>query len=90
MNSKKEIYKNITFILSHTSHPGNIGASARAMKTMGFNKLTLLCPEKFTHSEADALASGATDVLEKAKVITNIEEALAHNNIIIGFTARRR
>ena len=90
MNSKKEIYKNITFILSHTSHPGNIGAAARAMKTMGFNKLTLLCPEKFPHSEADALASGATDILEKAKVFTNIEEALAHNNIIVGFTARRR
>lgn len=90
MNSKKEIYKNITFILSHTSHPGNIGSSARAMKTMGFTNLTLVCPEKFPHSESVALASGAADVLEKAKVITTIEQALADNNIIIGFTARRR
>jgi TrmH family RNA methyltransferase len=90
MNSKKEIYKNITFILSHTSHPGNIGSAARAMKTMGFHNLELICPEKFPDPEADALASGAGDVLEKTKVNVNIEEALSRSNIIIGFTARKR
>ena len=64
MNSKNDIFKNIKFVLSHTSHPGNIGSSARAIKTMGFAQLSLINPERFPHEDADALASGAKDLLQ--------------------------
>ena len=90
MNSNNEIYKKIKFVLSHTSHPGNIGSAARAIKTMGFSKLNLINPERFPDPEAVALASGAKDVLDSAKVFQNIESSLAENNIVIGFTARKR
>ena len=58
MNSKNDIFKNIKFILSHTSHPGNIGSSARAIKTMGFSQLSLINPERFPHADADAGTTG--------------------------------
>lgn len=90
MNSKNEIFKNITFVLSNTSHPGNIGSSARAIKTMGFENLTLINPEKFPDTQADALASGAKDLLEKAKVENNFKTAIRDSQVVIGFTARRR
>src|SRR5450631_358806 len=56
----------IRIVLSRTSHPGNIGAAARAMKTMGLSRLYLVAPKRFPHPEADALASGASTVLESA------------------------
>lgn len=86
----REILDNITIVLSHTSHPGNIGAAARAMKTMGLYRLALLNPRHFPDAEATARASGATDVLEQARVYTNLDEALAGNVLIAGLTARRR
>src|SRR5215831_1051514 len=58
----------IAIVLSRPSHPGNIGAAARAMKTMGFSDLRLVAPRRFPHPEADALASGALDVLQAARV----------------------
>jgi len=54
---------NVRIVLSHSSHPGNIGASARAMKTMGLSSLVLVNPGRFPDREAEALASGALDVL---------------------------
>ncbi|HKW79589.1 MAG TPA: TrmH family RNA methyltransferase, partial [Casimicrobiaceae bacterium] len=56
-------------VLCTTSHPGNIGAAARAMRTMGLSRLTLVAPQRFPDPEADALASGATAILRAASVV---------------------
>ncbi len=67
------------FILIGTSHAGNVGAAARAMKVMGFDDLVLVAPrwpDVLTHDEAHAMASGATDVLESARVVPTLIEAL--------------
>jgi TrmH family RNA methyltransferase len=83
-------YNQFEIVLCRTSHPGNIGSTARAIKTMGFSKLTLVNPKQFPHSDANALAAGAEDILINAKVVKTIEEALKDNHSIIGFTARQR
>ncbi|HEX4779227.1 MAG TPA: RNA methyltransferase [Usitatibacter sp.] len=80
----------IAIVLSRPSHPGNIGAAARAMKTMGFSDLRLVAPRRFPHPEAEALASGAVDVLEAARVFPTLGEALADASLAIGFSARSR
>ena len=77
-------------VLSHTTHPGNIGAAARAMKTMGLRHLYLVNPKRFPHAEADAMASGATDILAEARVCDTLEEALAGYALVIGMSARKR
>lgn len=67
------------FILVEPSHPGNVGAVARAMKVMGFDDLVLVAPrylDVLRHDEARSLASGATDVLDRARVVEHFEEAL--------------
>ncbi len=67
------------FILLNTSHPGNVGAAARAMKVLGFCDLVLVAPrhpEVLLHPEARAMASGATDVLDRARVVASFAEAL--------------
>lgn len=81
---------NIRIVLCQTSHPGNIGSTARAMKTMGLTRLYLVRPQRFPHAEASALASGATDVLDQAVVAETLEQALAGTVLSIGMTARRR
>jgi tRNA (cytidine32/uridine32-2'-O)-methyltransferase len=78
------------FVLVGTSHPGNIGSAARAMKTMGFDRLVLVAPERFPHAEADALAAGAGDVLTAADVRIDLRDALADCRLVIGTSARRR
>lgn len=80
----------IRIVLSHTSHPGNIGAAARAMKTMGFSQLVLVNPRHFPDPQADAMAAGATDVLANARVCATLEEALAGTTFATALTARRR
>lgn len=80
----------IRIVLSHTSHPGNIGAAARAIKTMGLSRLYLVCPKQFPHSEATALASGAADVLGDAVVCDSLDEALAGTVMAVAATARNR
>ena len=80
----------IRIVLSHPSHPGNIGAVARAMKTMGLERLYLVAPKLFPHAEADARASGATDVLAQAVVCATLEEALSGTVLTAALTARRR
>jgi tRNA/rRNA methyltransferase len=77
-------------VLSRTSHPGNIGAAARAMKTMGFADLRLVAPKSFPAVEANAMASGAVDVLEAARVFETLEGALADVVHAVGFSARSR
>jgi tRNA/rRNA methyltransferase len=80
----------IRVVLCQTSHPGNIGAAARALKTMGLTQLVLVAPQKFPHAEATARASGAADVLEMARVFSTLDEALAGCVLAIGFSARHR
>ncbi len=80
----------VRIVLSHTSHPGNIGAAARAMKTMGFSQLVLVNPRHFPDPQADAMAAGATDVLENVRVCASLEEALAGTTFATAMTARRR
>ena len=81
---------NIRVVLVNTSHPGNIGGAARAMKNMGLSRLVLVDPEDFPSSEAVARASGATDVLDAAQVVGTLEEALVGCNLVIGTSARDR
>ena len=80
----------IRVVLVETSHPGNIGAVARAMKNMGLEKLVLVRPKEFPHSEASARASGATDVLEKAVIVDRLEDGIAGCGFIAATTARDR
>jgi tRNA/rRNA methyltransferase len=80
----------IRVVLSHTSHPGNIGATARAMKTMGLSRLYLVEPKLFPHADATAFAASATDVLDKAVVCKSLDEALAGTVLAVAATARHR
>ena len=80
----------IKIILVVTSHPGNIGATARAMKTMGLKHLVLVQPKYFPHAEATAMASGAQDLLEQATVVNDLVEAVADCQYVFGCTARER
>jgi len=77
-------------VLSHTSHPGNIGAAARAMKTMGFGELVLVAPRHFPDPDATAMAAGAADVLQAARVVSTLEAAIAECTLAVGFSARGR
>lgn len=77
-------------VLSRPSHPGNIGASARAMKTMGFTELALVQPRYFPDPDATAMAASAADVLERATVHETLEAALADCTLAVGFSARGR
>jgi tRNA/rRNA methyltransferase len=88
--NKPELLDRIRVVLSHTSHPGNIGAAARAMKTMGLSRLYLINPRHFPDEAAVARASGAQDVLENAMVCGSLEEALAGTVMTAGVSARRR
>lgn len=80
----------IRIVLHHPSHPGNIGASARAMKTMGLNQLFLVAPKQFPHDEANALAAGAEDILQHAQIVTTLTEALHDCVFVVGTSARQR
>ena len=88
--SAGEILKDITIILVKTSHPGNIGSTARAMKNMGLRKLVLVSPKEFPSDNANALASGARDILDNAKVVDNLDDAIKDQNLILATSARVR
>ncbi len=77
-------------VLSHTTHPGNIGAAARAMKTMGLRDLYLINPRHFPDRQADAMAAGAVDVLRDAVVCSSLDEALQGVTLVAGMSARVR
>ncbi len=77
-------------VLCQTSHPGNIGGAARAMKTMGLSTLHLVSPASFPDAHATAMATGAADLLEHAKVFSTLEEALKGCALVIGLSARKR
>ena len=80
----------IRIVLVGTSHPGNIGSAARAMKTMGLSNLVLVSPSRFPDPEALALAAGADDVLAGARVVATLDEALEGCRYALGSTARDR
>lgn len=81
---------NVRVVLSHTTHPGNIGAAARAMKTMGLHRLYLVNPRHFPDAQATAMAAGADDVLADAVVCASMDEALHGVTFAVAMTARRR
>lgn len=89
MNSLN-ILNNIRIVLCATSHPGNIGSAARAMKTMGFQHFYLVNPQHYPDPQATALAAGATDVLDNAIVTATLSEALVGCAFAIGLSARKR
>ena len=80
----------IRVVLSHTSHPGNIGAAARAMKTMGLSRLTLVNPKRYPDNEAIARAAGAEDILVNAIVCESLDVALADAVFAVAISARHR
>ncbi|KJV06122.1 RNA methyltransferase [Methylocucumis oryzae] len=80
----------IKIILVETSHPGNIGAVARAMKNMAMHRLALVNPKIFPSAEATARAAGADDILAKAVVYDSLVDALADCQVVIGASARSR
>lgn len=80
----------IRIVLDRTSHPGNIGAAARAMKVMGLSGLHLVAPAKFPHAEATAMASGAADLLGHAVVHATLDEAISGCGLVLGTSARLR
>lgn len=77
-------------VLINTSHPGNIGSAARAMKTMGFSDLVLVQPKRFPAVEAEYMAAGAEDVVANAKVVQTLDEAISDCTLILGTSARDR
>ena len=80
----------IRIVLSRTSHPGNIGAAARAMKTMGLSRLYLVTPKQFPDAEATVRATGADDVLQAATVCSSLDEALSGCVFAAAISARHR
>ena len=90
MSAATESLSRIQIVLVAPSHPGNIGAAARAMLTMGLGRLVLVAPRRFPDPEAAALASGATAVLDRARVVSGLDEALAGVTLAIGLSARPR
>jgi len=80
----------LRIVLVGTTHPGNIGAAARAMKNMGVTDLALVEPRYFPHAEATARASGAEDLLDRATVVDSFEAAIADCVFVAGASARSR
>lgn len=80
----------VRIVLIETRHPGNLGAAARAMKTMGLSDLVLVNPQCGVDGEAMARASGAVDVLERARIVATLAEALADTVLSVACTSRRR
>ena len=92
-DSSPHFLARVRVVMVSTSHPGNIGSAARAMKTMGLSDLVLVSPrqpEALRDAQAVALASGANDVLEHARVVDTLADALHDVHVALAFTARRR
>ena len=84
------MFSNVHIVLVNTSHPGNIGSTARAMKTMGFKNLSLVNPKEFPSERANELAVGCTDILKRAKLYPDLASALEKSITNIAFSARSR
>ena len=90
VDENNKILSNIRIVLVETSHPGNIGATARAMKNMGLFNLALVKPKIFPSSEATSRASGADDILANAQVYNSLQAALEPCELVLGASARIR
>jgi len=88
--SQTTLLRAVRIVLCSTTHPGNIGAAARAMKTMGIRDLALVSPRFFPHEDATTRATSASDVLDQAQVFTSLEDALKGCHFVVGLTSRRR
>lgn len=88
--ARVQSFEHVEIVLVHTSHSGNIGAVARAMKNMGFGALKLVAPKEFPSDTATARAAGAVDVLESASVFGSLSEAVADCHFVVGASARVR
>ncbi len=86
----KNFFDKTRIVLVGTTHPGNIGAAARAMKTMSQANLYLVSPKTFPSAEATARAAGADDILANAKVFSSLKEAVSDCDLVIGTSARTR
>jgi TrmH family RNA methyltransferase len=84
------VSNSIRIVLVETSHPGNIGAAARALKNMALDELVLVRPRYFPHAEASARASGADDLLARARVVDDLATAVADCGLVLATTARER
>ncbi|MFZ7217874.1 tRNA (cytosine(32)/uridine(32)-2'-O)-methyltransferase TrmJ [Avibacterium avium] len=82
--------ENIRIVLVETSHSGNIGSAARAMKTMGLSQLYLVAPKQGVDEQAIALAAGADDVVKSAVIVPTFDQAVADCEFVIGTSARLR
>ncbi len=83
-------FENIRIVLVNTTHPGNIGGVARAMKNMGLSRLYLVAPVKFPDEQAVWRAASAADLLETAVIVPTVEEAIADCQFVVGTSARER
>ncbi|MDA8362748.1 MAG: RNA methyltransferase [Gammaproteobacteria bacterium] len=81
---------NIRVVLVRPTHPGNVGAAARALKNMGLRQLVLVAPSGYPHAEARARAAGADDVLDAVRVFATLEQAIAGCRLVVGTSARVR
>ncbi|MDE2406876.1 MAG: RNA methyltransferase [Xanthomonadaceae bacterium] len=86
----RSLAEQLRIVLVGTQHPGNIGAAARAMKTMGLSKLVLVAPEKAPDRDTQAMAAGADDLVAAAPVFASLAEAVADCRWVLGATARSR
>src|ERR1700731_2993842 len=92
-NPSDDVFASTRFVLVEPSHPGNVGAAARALKTMGFSRLVLVAPrvaQVQTDPEAVAMASGADDVLASARIVPTLADALVGIQWSVAMTARVR
>lgn len=88
--AERSLLERVRVVLSHTTHPGNIGGAARAMKTMGLGRLYLINPKIFPSADADARAAAAVDVLRAASVCESLDQALAGTVTAVACSGRRR
>lgn len=85
-----DVLSRIRIVLMNTTHPGNIGSTARAMKNMGLSRLYLVEPRRFPAPEAEWLAAGAWDVLQSAVVVPTLQDAIGDCHLVVGTSARER
>ena len=90
LSAQNSPLQHIRIVMVNTFHPGNIGAVARAMKNMGVHELVLVEPLEFPHAEATSRAAAAVDILEHARVVSTVEEALEGCSLVAATSARRR
>ncbi|SEM06096.1 MULTISPECIES: RNA methyltransferase [unclassified Acinetobacter] len=80
----------VRIVMVNTTLPANIGSALRAMKTMGLSKLVLVAPKTYPHPDIDALAAGATDLIDQIQIVETLEEAIADCHLVFGTSARSR